>query len=271
MENFVPTTVSLIITGLISVVIGVYLEKFKTRLTILKYRLFSHPLATSAQDAYWGDISVSYNGNRINHLSFITIDILNESNKDLSDVNIDIWVDSNSQILSHSGFYLENGNAVLLEEAHYNYIQQVLIRSDEDSKLRMQYAEHVTPKQLQDELRWVFTNRKFNLPILNRHTSVRLNILVENFQGLIPEARVSILRESVKLVRQQDEADENRKLGVNMILWGVLIFVVGIGFLAYRYDEAQVPLLFAGILGVSYLLVGLVIYRVIRFVKNYFA
>ena len=144
MENFVPTTVSLIITGLISVVIGVYLEKFKTRLTILKYRLFSHPLATSAQDAYWGDISVSYNGNRINHLSFITIDILNESNKDLSDVNIDIWVDSNSQILSHSGFYLENGNAVLLEEAHYNYIQQVLIRSDEDSKLKTQYAEHVT-------------------------------------------------------------------------------------------------------------------------------
>src|SRR5690606_554034 len=108
-------------------------------------------------------------------------------------------------------------------------------------------------------------------PILNRHTSVRLNILVENFQGLIPEARVSILRESVKLVRQQDEADENRKLGVNMILWGVLIFVVGISCLAYRYDEAQVPLLFAGILGVSYLLVGLVIYRVIRFVKNYFA
>ncbi len=181
MEKFLPPTLALIVTGLISVAIGIYLEKFKTRLTLLKYRVFFHPLATATKHSYWGNISVTYNDRETNHLSFVTIDIVNDSNTDLQDVNIDIWVDPDSQILGQSGNYVETGNAILLEQKHYNHFQQVFRRYEEDEQLKQADPNHVRPTQLQNEIDWILTNKKFNLPIFNRNTSVRLNILTENF------------------------------------------------------------------------------------------
>ncbi|SJN48212.1 hypothetical protein FM107_16805 [Sphingobacterium sp. JB170] len=36
LEKFIPSTMALLITALISVIIGLYLEKFKSRLVFLK-------------------------------------------------------------------------------------------------------------------------------------------------------------------------------------------------------------------------------------------
>jgi len=114
-DKFIPATISLIITGLVSLIIGIYFEKFRNKLIFLKYRIFFQPLATTSQNSYWGDITVSHNGNIVNHLNFVTVKIQNDSNRDMENLNVDICVDNQSQILGVSGFYNESKNAIFLE------------------------------------------------------------------------------------------------------------------------------------------------------------
>lgn len=125
----------LIFTGLLSVIIGVYLEKFKNKLVILKYKLINQPIASTTQNDFWGNIEVTHNKRIVNYLSFVTLEIKNDSNKDIENVNVDVWVDKQSQILGVNGFYNESKNAILLEHNYYNYYNNVLNMIDEDNKL----------------------------------------------------------------------------------------------------------------------------------------
>ncbi len=204
-------------------------------------------------------------------MSFVTVDTVNDSNTDLQDVNIDFWVDPNSQILGQSGYFEQSGNAILLEQQHYAYFQQVVQRYEQNEQQKQANPNHVTPTQLQNEINWILTNKKFHLPIFNRHTSIRLNILTENFQGQKPEVRVSILHKSVKLIEQEEKAQENKKLRIGMILWGLLAFIIGIVLVQRNYKDATTPLIITGILGVLYLLIGYLIYKIIRIIKHLLA
>ena len=266
MEKLIPPTIALLITAFISVIIGIYLEKFKARLVQLKYRLFFNPLGTTIQNEFWGNIEVHYKGRQTNHLSFVTVDLSNDSNIDLENVNVDAWVDQDSQILGHNGFYEESGNSILLEQGYYAYFMQVIHRNQNDLEAQID-PDHITPTQLTNEINWVLTNKKFHLPIFNRHTSIRLNLLTENFKGKEPLVRISVLHKSVKLVTQADKSAEDKKLGINMIIWGLLIFILGTWLVQKRYSDSTTPLIIVGILGVLYLVFGLLVYKLIKFIK----
>lgn len=267
MEKFIPPTLALLITALISLIIGLYLERFKTRLVFLKYRLLFQPLATSTQNDYWGNIEVLYNGQPTKHLNFITIEIKNDSNVDLQNVDVEIWVDTNSQILGHSGNYVESGNAIYLEQAYYSHFNSVIESHKQDTIQKHNDPQHITPKELIDQIRWIFSNKKFILPVLNRHDSIRLNLLVENFQGQVPEATVSVLHQSVKLLKEQEQAEKDKKLGIGMIIWGIIIFIMSVVIVARFFTTAMTPLIIVGIIGSFYLLIGLIIHKVIEFIK----
>jgi len=267
LEKLLPPTIALLITALISVVIGIYLEKFKARLVFLKYRLFFNALGTTIQNEFWGNIQVSYMGRQTNHLSFVTVEMSNDSNNDLENVNIDLWVDQDSQFLGHNGFYDEGGNSILLEQKYYAYYTQVLQRNDDDLELRAINPDHITPIQLSNEINWILTNKKFHLPIFNRHTSIRINLLTENFKGKTPQVRVSVLHKSVKLVTQKDKSEEEKRLGINMIIWGLLAFIFGTWIVQRHYSDATIPIIIVGVIGVLYLVFGLLVYRLIKFVK----
>ncbi|MFB2121444.1 hypothetical protein [Parapedobacter sp. 2B3] len=266
-EKIAPPTIALLVTALVSVVIGIYLEKFKTRLVQLKYQLFFNPIATTIQNEFWGNIEVKYKGRQANHLSFVTVHLSNDSNIDLENVNIDIWVDQDSQILGHDGFYNDGGNSILLEQGYYSHFLDVIQRNQADIEQAQLDPQHITPTQLSNEIKWVLANKKFNLPILNRHTSIRLNLLTENFNGNVPQVRVSVLHKSVRLVTEEDKAAEDKRLGINMIVWGLIIFILGTWVVQRNYSEATIPIIIIGTLGVLYLLIGLVVYRLIKFIK----
>lgn len=261
-------SIPFVLTGFISLVIGIYIEKFKSRVTYLKYRLFFNPLATSTQDSFWGNITVLYNGRRTNHLSFGTIEISNDSNSDLQDVNIDVWVDSNSKILGQNGHYEQTGNAIFLEKKHEDYIQSILHKIENEEAIKSKNSNYMTPTYLQNEINWVYTNRKFQLPIFNRKTSIKLNILTENLQGFKPIITTSILHKSVKLIEQNDKSQEDRKLGLGMVIWGLIFYILGLFILNKYFINVSTPLLIAGILGVLHLFIGLLIYKIIGSIRQ---
>ena len=114
-----------ILTAVLGFIAAVILERFKNRTVLLKFKRNIFQLATATQNSYWGNIEIVYNDRKTKHLSLITIEIKNDSNIDLENVNIDFWVNENSQILAYQGNYNENGNSILLEEKY-------AISSDDD-------------------------------------------------------------------------------------------------------------------------------------------
>lgn len=269
LKDIAPTTISLIITGIISLSIGIYLEKFKNRLTFIKYNFLFQPLATSNQNEFWGNIEVYYNGLKTNHLNFITIILYNDSNKDFQDIFIDVWVDKDSFIKGQNGFYVDTGKQILLEQNHYNRLVDVLNRNKEDIEKKNQDPNYSTPIQLQNDIAYFQTNSKFYLPVFNRKSEIRFNILAENNNGQQPNIGIDIKHKGLKLIKENDKYDEERKLGVGMIVYGTIIYIITAVILAINFSNSLKPLIVLGIIGVLNLVIGLFIYRLIQFIKNY--
>ena len=269
-EKFIPTTVSLIVTGLISVIIGIYFEKFKNKIIFLKYKLFFQPLATTSQNEYWGEIAVFHNKRIVKHLSFVTVEIKNDSNNDIDNINVDIWTDNESQFLAVRGVYNEIGNAILLDKDYFNYYLDVLARNQQDLDDRNINPNHETPQQLISEIALVMANKKFHLPVFNRHTSITLNFLVENFKGLQPPVVVSVLHKSVKLLKEEDKEKERKRRAIWTLAIGLSIFIICFSLLLKFYADSTVEIYLCGILGLTYSLFGLAFYQLGRFIKRFF-
>jgi len=265
-SQFLPTVASLIATGLISVIIGVYLEKFKNRLSIIKFQILNQPIATSSQNDYWGDIKVSHNNRDIQHLSVLTFQIENTSNQDLENVNVDLSVDVDSQILGQSGFYNETNTIILLEGDHYNYFNDVLQRNQQDLKEKERNLEHVTPPQLTAEIQWVLKNKKFHLPVFNRKNEATFNLLVENFDGDIPLGFINIVHKSIRLEKREDSDSETGKTITYMLIFGLIIYALSYFLLFREYPNSTIPLTISLLLGLLYSVLGLAVYKLMKFI-----
>ncbi|HOV10275.1 MAG TPA: hypothetical protein PLT47_01905 [Bacteroidales bacterium] len=269
-EKIIPATVSLIVTGLICVIIGIYFEKFKNKIIFLKYKLFFQPLATTSQNEYWGDIAVFHNKRIVKHLSFVTVEIKNDSNKDIDNINVDIWTDNESQFLAVRGSYNEIGNAILLDKDYFNYFSDVLARNQQNIDARNLNPDHEIPQQLMNEISFVMANKKFHLPVFNRHTSITLHLLVENFKGLKPQVVVSVLHKSVKLLKEEDREEERKRRTIWTLAIGLSIFIICFSLLLKFYADSTVEIILCGILGLTYSLFGLSFYQLGRFIKRFF-
>lgn len=268
LSQFIPTIISLIVTGVISVIIGVYLEKFRTRLSVIKYNIYNQPLATSSHSDYWGDIRVYHNSREIKHLSLLTFEIENTSNMDLENVAVDISVDENSQILGQSGYYNGTRTSILLDQPHFDYFNNVLQRNDEDLKEKEKNPSHITPPQLTNEISWIMTNKKFHLPVFNRKNGATFNLLVENFEGKIPIGFINIVHKSVSLEKKEPIDLERNKTFIYMLIFGIIIYGLSYFFLFREFHESTVPLIISLILGLIYSLLGLGVYRILQFLRR---
>jgi len=269
LKTIFPSTFALVVTGLISVVIGVLLEKFKNRLILVKKRISYLPLATSTQNEYWGNIEVMYNGIETKHINFVTIYFNNSSNQDIEDINIEIWVDRNSRILGQSGNFVESGKAVFLEHNYFESYKNIIQANRINDQKKQQDKNHVTPIQLENDLDWLFKNRKFNLPYFNRKTNVSLNLLIENDNGEQPVINIDILHKSVRLIDDIDKEEYNKKLGLHSLGYGLLIYVISFIILLNIFPIAAKPLTIFLIIGALQLFIGFLIFYIIKTIKEY--
>jgi hypothetical protein len=269
-QKLIPATISLIVTGLASVLIGIYFEKFRNKTVFLKYKLFIQPLATTSKNDHWGEISVLHNQRVVNHLSFFTATVKNDSNHDIENLNLDTWVDIDSQFLAIKGNYDETGNLISHEDSYQKRLNDVLTRNEADMATALKIPAHQTPVQLLDDIRWVMTNKKFHLPVLNRRTSLTFNFLIENMKGLQPQFRISILHKSVKLILEEDEEIERKRTLAWMLGLGVVVFAIGFSILMDRYTSSKTALILCAILGLTYSLIGLGLYQLGRFFRRLF-
>ncbi len=201
-------------------------------------------------------------------MSFVTVEIRNDSNRDMENLNVDMWVDNQSQFLGVSGFYNESKNAILLEQGYFNYYTNVLQRNLADMEAAKTNPNHETSPQLTNEIQFVQSNKKFHLPVFNRHSSITIHLLIENFEGLKPPVTISVLHKSTKLILEADKESEKKQTTIWMLSIGLFIFTIGFILLLKYYSGATTPLILCAILGLTYSLVGLGLYQLGLYIKR---
>jgi hypothetical protein len=269
-KDIAPPTISLIVTSIISLSIGVYLEKFKNRLTFIKYKISYESIATANYNDYWGKIEVFYNDRKTNHLNFITIYLTNDSNRDFKDLYVDLRVDNSSSIKGSHAYYIDSEKLVLLEQTYYDGLINVIEKEKIDSQKKEENPEYQTPLSLQDEINYYQRNQKYYLPVFNRDSEIRLNILVENFEAKIPKVNIDIKHIGLKLIEEEDKYVMERKSGITAIIYGLSIFIIiaiGLGFI---YPGSLTPIIILGIVGALYIIIGAFISKPIQSILNYF-
>jgi len=269
--KLLPPAITLLVTTGFSVVVGVYLEKFKNKQIFLKYNISFSPLATSIQDNQWGNIEVKHNGRNTKHLNLITINIINDTSNDVpKEIFLDVWVDSRSQILAVNGNYNEIGNSILLESNYFTrYTLAGQLLTEENKKIAND-SNYLINNELEREVQYVQENKKFHLPIFNRNSSAKINLLVESFDGKVPQVSVSILQTSVKLIKQEDSAIEKKKRDLQISIYVAILNLLGLYFLFICYPESKVVIIYTLIIGAIAYIFGRVIYLLVKFVKRMF-
>jgi hypothetical protein len=268
LKALIPTTISLIITGLASLVIGVYLEKFKNRTSILTRKITSQPIAFSSKDEYWGHISVYYNEYEAKNLNFFTIEIYNNSSKDLADVVIDLKVDNDSMILANNGYLDFSNSPLLLTNDYFEYYVDVSNRN-QDEETRIKKGE-IKSKDLilANELKYVTTLKKYIVPVFNRQTKATFNLLVENFKGIYPTVTADIIQKSIKLVDHENEAQRERRTLLYGIGIGLVIFTISICVLLYNYENSKPAIIWTTVFAMTSTVLGLAIYQIASYIKR---
>ena len=270
-EKIIPPTITLLITTSISILVGVYLEKFKSKLIFLKYTMSFSQLGTSIQDSYWGNIEVTYNGALTKYLNFVTITLINDSSNDVpKDIYLDIWVNPQAQILGFSGNYNEIGNAISLEtnfQTRFNNATQAF--ADFNAK-KLIDKTMVISNDLKQELEWIMKNRRLHLPIFNRNSSANINLLVESFDGTMPSIYPSILQTSVKLIKQEDSEIQKKTRAFQINIYSAIIYIIGLILIFISYPESKIVISLTVLMGCIAFFVARLLYLFLKFLRRMF-
>jgi len=269
-SKIIPPTIALLMTGLLSLIIGVYLEKFKNKITILRRKIIFQPVGTTTRDDYWGNIKILHNDRPVEHLNFVTVEIINDSNRDQPDLILDISTDFSSKIIGQNGFIEGNNTPLLLTSEYFDFFTSVVDRNNEE-ELKISNKEiEAKSIQLQKDIDWALNNKKFNIPVLNRKTKAVFNLLIENTEQLQPVVNANILKKSLKLEDDVDETERNKKTLIYTIIIGLLIFGIGFTLIYINFPNSKSAIILTGILGVTYSLFGLIILITLRYIKKIF-
>lgn len=170
-----------IILSLITFVLGIFIkgiwDKFKKRIICLRYTVWHQYLGASVDDTRFGSLKLLYNDNPIKSLYMSNIYLTNESEQDLSGLEINIICDQGSAILISYG-----KNRGSLKELTF---------ADEYNTVLLE--------QKPGNMGYIFGRRDYKVPVLNRGDKVDFTLLTTNFKGLQPVLTVSCDHPGVKI------------------------------------------------------------------------
>lgn len=154
-----------IYVALISLVVGAILNSLIFRLhkktKVLGYISFSNRVGLSVNDAIFGEVRVNWQGHEVRNLHSSTIEVENETNTDLENVELKVYVEHGSIMLNQK-----------TEVVGTPYIVELSPQYEE--RLKVPEGEQPSQQQL-DEYNH---SREYQLPVLNRGQKLRFTYLV---------------------------------------------------------------------------------------------
>jgi hypothetical protein len=139
-------------------------ERFIRRITTLRYTVVHQSVAFSADDAGLGQVKVIYNEMPVKNIYFTTLEVSNETNRDLANLELNISCDKESLILKSQAINKSSSRTLFL--------------TDKYSKLLLDEDPSHT--------RAILSYREYLVPVLNRGDTVQFTMIATNDAGRLP-------------------------------------------------------------------------------------
>lgn len=149
-------------------VITKLVDFYKHRVKVLEYSVTHTPVAFAADDAVFGSIQVTWQGNPVQSLYVSRVELVNDTGSDLSDLKIVAYTGTTFLLNQHTGLI---GSPYIVDFAD-DYAQKIKIAAGE------------TPTAEQQRL--YNTRREYKIPVLNRHQRIALTYLTTTPPGEQP-------------------------------------------------------------------------------------
>lgn len=268
-NNLIPPTISLIVTSLFGLLVGILVEKFKNRLRIISYDIYTQNLKPNLSKNLSGNLSITLNGRTIDSLRTAYVEFENKNNIDLENVTIKFGLSQGAVFQGSEGYLSNKLTWFNWTENHNNYFHGVL--NEYNALPTEENGIKQIPDDLQNRINYVNTNQEYLIPIFNRKESAHFNFLFEDpLDGTSATLFTSIVHKSVKLERKMDDDKAAKRNLWASVLIGIILVVLVLGLMCYHYPQQKGLIIISGIIGFSYSIVGFLILEIYKRIKAYF-
>lgn len=222
--------VSIIAGGLGGLVMAWLTQRVLNKRGIFTYTVIHNRIGFSAEDAIFGNVAVSWNGNSIPNLYLSTIEMKNESLNDYENVIMSTFT-NDSRLMTEQTQLLDTPNNLEWSDKYKNQLQ-------------------VASGEALSERQWTIYNerREYIIPILNRGQSIKITYLNSAKNNAMPNIWLSVTQKGVKLKYQ---VSQNHILGVPQnqaaligCLLGIIVLVALTMFVTEPWAAATVAMIY---------------------------
>lgn len=268
-NSLIPPTIALIITSLFGLLVGILAEKFKNRLRIITYDIYTKNLKPNLSKNLSGNLKITLNERVIDSLRTAYVEFENKNNVDLENVVIKFNISQGAVFQGSEGYLGSSLSWLSWADNHNTDFQSVL--ADYNALPADNKGIKQIPDDLQNRINYVNQNQEYLIPVFNRKETAHFNFVFEDpFDGTSANLFTSIVHKSVKLERKiEDEKAEKKHLWTAISIGTILVIIV-LSFMSYYYPSQKPLIIIAGIVGFSYSLVGFLILGIYKRIRAYF-
>ena len=265
-QNLLPLFIAIVAANL-TFIFGVFLEKFKNKRILVTYNLTNTPIGFSTTSEIWGDVKITHNDEQMNGLYLFKLTIENSSNVDYDNILVNFHCDVNSEILSHSSYNFDIQQGIVLSD---NFFSGKLNNEKKYNEWLTNNPEEEMPDDISRLYDYYSTNRNFFIDVFNRKAICEFNILVGTQEDTESILYFSIPKKSMILLKQTDEAENNKIVGYWSIGIGASITLLTSLILYFSNTDLKTAIILLGIIGSLNVFVGLNLYKIVKFLRSFF-
>lgn len=268
--KLIPPTISLIVTSLFGLLIGVLVEKFKNRFRTIEYSIRSQKIIPPLSENLSGQLTIKLDNREINTLKVVTVEIENKNSIDLENIVVRFTLGQNSWFQSNEAFISNNFSWLYWTMGYSENFNQI-VKEHNSIQLNPETGLKDIPTELQNRIDYVLANRDYLIPVFNRKDKAIFNFLIEDpIDGTEAGVFPSIVHKSVNFVEKSD--DDRQKL---RDLWtgigiGIIIVVIVIALMVVQNPTQKTLIIVSAIIGFSYSILGYLILFGYKKIRTFF-
>jgi len=269
-SDLIPPTITLVITSLFGLLIGVLVERFKNRLRTIEYTISSQKIIPPLSQSLGGQLSIKLNEREINTLKVATVEIENKNSIDLENIVVRFSLGHNSFFQGNEAFITNNYSALFWAQSYNDNFNQIL---DEFNKCdtNPENGNKIIPDELQPRIDYVLANRDYSIPVFNRRDKAVFNFLIEDpIDGTEAGIFPTIVHKSIHFIKKTNsEKQKQKELWLSIII-GIVFVSACILVIILNNIEQRSLIIWSAVTGFSYSIVGYFLLFAFRKIRSFF-
>ncbi len=267
--SLIPPTITLIITSLFGLFVGVLVEKFRNRFRTIEYSIRSQRIIPPLSNNLGEQISIKLNDREINTLKVATVEIENVNSIDIENVIVRFSLGRNSWFQGNEAYISKNFTNLNWMQNYTDNFEEVV--KDYSSCVTDEKGEKIISEELQNRINYVLGNRDYIIPVFNRKEKAIFNFLIEDpidgsEAGIFP----SIVHKSVNFIQKSDDAKQKQRdlwlvVGIGTIVVSIIVILI-----VLQNPEQRNLIILSAIVGLSYSTFGILLLFGFRKIKSFF-